>query len=66
MYGYRAKIGLVIPSNNTVIEPELWAMHPAGVSVHGNRILTHGSTPEGIIEMKKARRAQSRSWRRGK
>lgn len=54
MYGHRAKIGLVIPSNNTVIEPELWAMRPPGVTVHGNRILSHGNTPEGIAEMEKS------------
>ena len=53
MYGTRAKIGLIIPSNNTVIEPELAAMCPPGVTVHGNRILTHGNTPEGIVEMEK-------------
>lgn len=54
VFGYRAKIGLVIPSNNTVIEPELWSMRPPGVTVHGNRILTHGNTPEGIVEMEKS------------
>ena len=54
LYGQRAKIGLVIPSNNTVIEPELWAMRPDGVTVHGNRILTRGNTPEGIFEMEKS------------
>lgn len=54
MFGYRAKIGLVIPSNNTVIEPELWAMVPDGVTVHGNRILTHGNSPAGIVEMEKS------------
>lgn len=54
LYGSRAKIGLVIPSNNTVIEPELWAMRPPGVTVHGNRILTRGNTPEGIVEMEKS------------
>jgi len=53
-YGQRAKIGLVIPSNNTVIEPEFWAMRPVGVTVHGNRILTRGNTPEGIVEMEKS------------
>ena len=53
MYGHRAKIGLIIPSNNTVIEPELAAMCPPGVTIHGNRILTHGNTPEGIVEMEK-------------
>ncbi|MBC7803790.1 MAG: hypothetical protein H7Y16_07920 [Candidatus Parcubacteria bacterium] len=54
LYGHRAKIGLVIPSNNTVIEPELWAMRPNGVTVHGNRILTRGNTPEGIVEMERS------------
>jgi arylmalonate decarboxylase len=54
LYGFRAKIGLVIPSNNTVIEPELWSMRPAGVTLHGNRILSRGSTPEGIVEMEKS------------
>ncbi|MFO0523257.1 MAG: hypothetical protein ACK515_22945, partial [bacterium] len=44
---------MIIPSNNTVIEPELAAMCPPGVTVHGNRILTHGNTPEGIVEMEK-------------
>lgn len=54
LYGFRAKIGLVIPSNNTVVEPELWAMRPAGVTVHGNRILTQGNTPEGIVAMERS------------
>ncbi len=54
LYGFRAKIGLVIPSNNTVVEPELWAMRPPGVTVHGNRILSRGNTPEAIVEMEKS------------
>lgn len=48
IYGWRKKIGLVIPSNNTVIEPELWTMRPPGVTVHASRILSRGSTPEAI------------------
>jgi maleate isomerase len=54
MYGWRGKIGLIIPSNNTVIEPEMWAMRPDGISVHSARILSHGNTPEGIAEMQKS------------
>jgi maleate cis-trans isomerase len=54
LYGFRAKIGLVIPSNNTVIEPELWAMCPPEVTVHGNRILARGPSSEGIVEMEKS------------
>ena len=65
LYGFRAKIGLVIPSNNTVIEPELWAMRPPGVTVHGNRILTQGNTPEGIVEMEKSATRAVRELRAG-
>ena len=63
MYGTRAKIGLIIPSNNTVIEPELAAMCPPGVTVHGNRILTHGNTPEASSRWKRALRAPLPSLR---
>ena len=51
MYGWGARIGLVIPSNNTVIEPEYWAMVPDGVSVHAARILSVGVSPEDIEKM---------------
>ncbi len=33
MYGWRARVGIIIPADNTVIEPELAQMFPAGV--HG-------------------------------
>ena len=52
--GWRARIGLVIPSNNTVIEPELYAMAPAGVTIHASRILSCGPSPQGIIEMERS------------
>lgn len=39
MYGWRAKLGLVLPSNNTVAEPELASHAPPGVSVHGTKVL---------------------------
>ncbi len=29
-YGHRAKVGLIVPANNNVIEPELWKMAPEG------------------------------------
>ena len=51
MFGWRAKIGLIVPSNNTVIEPELYPILPDGVSLHAARILTHGSDADSIIEM---------------
>jgi maleate isomerase len=51
MYGWRARIGLVIPTNNTVIEPEFGILAPSGVSAHAARIMAGGMTPEGISRM---------------
>lgn len=53
MYGWRAKLGIIIPSNNTVLEPEFARMAPDGVSVHASRILTAGTSPEAIVEMER-------------
>jgi maleate isomerase len=38
MYGYRAKIGLLVPSTNTVLEADFWRLAPPGVSVHAARM----------------------------
>jgi len=38
MYGWRARIGLIIPSSNTTMEPEFWSMAPQGVSIHAARV----------------------------
>ncbi len=43
MYGWRARLGLIMPSNNTVIEPELWPILPPGITIHGHRV---GVRPE--------------------
>jgi maleate cis-trans isomerase len=45
-YGYRAKIGLIVPSTNTVNEPEFNMMAPAGVSIHSARIMLLGKATE--------------------
>lgn len=36
--GHRLKIGVVVPSTNTVVQPEFAAMQPAGVTNHISRI----------------------------
>lgn len=36
--GYRARIGVVVPSTNTIVEPEFHQMAPGGVTVHTGRI----------------------------
>jgi len=38
MYGWRARIGLLVPSINTTMEPEMWQLVPKDVSVHTARI----------------------------
>ena len=49
VYGSRARIGLVVPANNSVIEPELWSVLPAGCAVYATRLLAKGDlTPEAI------------------
>lgn len=52
MIGERAKIGLVVPANNPVIEPELWSKLPNDVAVYATRVGTPREvTREGIEEM---------------
>jgi maleate isomerase len=36
--GYRAKMGVLVPSTNTIMEPELYAMAPPGVTFHSSRM----------------------------
>ena len=55
MYGWRGRIGLLVPSINTTMETELWRIAPQGVSVHSARIAggRHG-TPEELRSMERA------------
>ncbi len=39
--GWRAKLGVITPTENTVTEPEFNAMKPAGVTVHFTRMPIH-------------------------
>lgn len=38
LYGWRGRIGLILPADNVLIEPELNALHILGVSFHGLRL----------------------------
>ncbi len=38
VYGNRARLGLLVPSTNTVAETEFWRMAPSGVTVHTSRM----------------------------
>ncbi len=50
-YGRRLKIGLLVPSSNTTMEPEFNRMAPGGVSVHASRMMLEEVTPRRLIEM---------------
>jgi maleate isomerase len=54
--GYRAKIGVVVPSSNTITEAELYAMAPPGVTFQVGRMyvpqvdLTSAEATQAFIE----------------
>lgn len=48
MFGWRAKVGLIVPSTNTASEPEFWRFAPPGVSIHGARM--HGDNTRPPLE----------------
>jgi len=55
MYGWRGRIGLLVPSINTTMETEFWRMAPEGVSVHTARIAGgREGTPEELRNMENA------------
>jgi maleate isomerase len=39
--GYRGKWGVLVPSTNTVVEPDFYAMAPPGITLHTGRISIH-------------------------
>lgn len=51
MYGYRARIGLIVPSSNSVCEPEMAKLCPQGVAVYATRIPFEPAL-EGLKRMK--------------
>jgi hypothetical protein len=38
VYGRCGRIGLIVPANNSVIEPEFWSVLPPGVAAYGTRV----------------------------
>ncbi len=57
MYGWRGRIGLLVPSINTTMETEFWGIAPHGVSVHSARIAGgRKGTPEELRNMEKEAR----------
>lgn len=42
-YGWRTRLGLIVPALNVVMEPELARLLPAGVTLHTTRLLLAGA-----------------------
>lgn len=52
VYGRRGRIGLVVPANNSVIEPEFWSALPEGAAAYAARVMARGDlTPEAVRAM---------------
>ncbi len=51
MYGWRARIGLIVPSSNTTMESEFWKLVPEGVTIHTSRIRLVEVIPKALRDM---------------
>lgn len=51
MYGWRARIGIIIPSSNTTMEAEFSAYAPEGVSIHTSRLLLRRVAERELVDM---------------
>jgi len=51
MYGWRGKIGIIIPSLNNTMEPELNKMVPRGIAVYATRLLLEKGLPDDLEKM---------------
>ncbi len=51
MHGWRARVGMLLPSVNTAAEPQAVAMAPDGVSFHTARLTLKGAAESDIMGM---------------
>jgi len=51
MYGWRGKIGVILPSLNNTMEPELNKMAPEGMAIYATRLLMEKGLPENLEKM---------------
>jgi maleate isomerase len=50
-YGTAGRLGVIIPSGNTAVEPQFEALRPRGVSCHYARLTLTGSSPAQLLAM---------------
>jgi maleate cis-trans isomerase len=51
--GCRGKVGLILPSSNTITEPIFYSLSPQGLSFHTSRTFITGTAIKDIAEMEK-------------
>lgn len=51
MYGWRTRLGLIVPSSNTTNEPEFYDVLPDGVSLHTARMELEGANADELAAM---------------
>lgn len=51
MSGWRLRIGLMVPSSNTTMEPEFYHHLPQGVTLHSARMTIINAVPEELLKM---------------
>lgn len=50
-YGWRARLGMILPSGNVAAEPQMAAMLPEGVGLHVTRLSLTGSSEAQLLGM---------------
>lgn len=50
-FGWRLRLGMLLPSSNQVAEPEIPAMLPAGVALHTTRLKLRGGSRDELLAM---------------
>ena len=50
MRGIQHRLGIVLPANNSVLEPEVWPRLPPAVALHTARILVRGDLTPQVVE----------------
>lgn len=52
MFGSDGRIGVIVPANNSVLEPEMWSRLPPDHALYATRILAKGDlTPDAVTSM---------------
>ena len=51
--GWRGKVGIILPSANTVTEPTFYALSPQGVAFYTSRTFITGTAIEDVLAMEK-------------